>query len=164
MIKQAIAAAALGSLLALGSVPAMAAQHGGAGWSHHEGAHSKMMKQLDLTADQQAKVKAIFKDNFAQTKEQRADVRTKRKAFMDMKPTDSGYQAAADALAQAEGQAATTRVEGMAKVRSQVWALLTPAQQAKWTTLHQERQKKWEEHAQKKAAKHAEKSADPATN
>lgn len=162
MIKQTVAALALGSLLALGGMPAMAAQHAGhQQWSHHGEGHSMMLKKLDLTAEQQTKVQGIMKANYAQMREQRAELRGKREAFGKLKPTDGGYQAAADALAQAEGQAATARVERMAKVRAEIYGVLTPQQQAKWATLQEERRAKRAERKQQRAARHAEKAAQP---
>lgn len=162
MIKQTLAAIALGSLLALGGTPAMAAPQGGHGWSHHEGEHSKMFKQLDLTAQQKEQVKGIVKKSFASGKEEWRALRKQRETFMAMKPTDSGYQAAAQSLADAEGKAASARVERMANVRAQIYGVLTPQQQAKWATLQAERKEHRMKHAERRAQRHAAKKAAPA--
>lgn len=163
MRKNLIVGLALSSALALGSVPALAAPQAGphAGWSHHGGRHGmKLLEQLNLTAEQKASVKQILKSHFEQNKGEWQQLRQQRQAFEAMKPTDSGYQAAAASLADAEGKAAMNRVQQMASVRADIYKVLTPEQQTKLDSLKAERMaqrearhKKWREsHAQRPAA------------
>lgn len=151
---------ALSSALALGAAPAMAAPQAGphAGWSHHGDRHgTRLLDQLNLTAEQKASVQQIMKSHAGQNRSEWQQLRQQRQAFAAMKPTDSGYQAAASALADAEGKAASARVEQMASVRADIYKVLTPEQQTKFDGLmaerqakRQERRKKWQEsHAQK---------------
>jgi Spy/CpxP family protein refolding chaperone len=75
-------------------------------------------------------------------------LRQQRSAFEAMTPNQVGYQAAAASLAQAEGQATQARVQQKANLRAQIYAVLTPAQQAQAATLKaqaQSRRAKWKE-------------------
>ena len=149
MRKNMIIGLALSSALAIGSF-AVAAQGapGHGGWGHH-GEHGMMaLHKLNLSDAQKASIKQIMQSSFEQNKGQRQALRRQRDAFEAMKPTDPGYQAAAVALAQAEGAAATARVQQQANVRAQIYNVLTPAQQSQLATLkaqQQARRQQWQE-------------------
>lgn len=161
MRKNLILGLALSSALAIGSF-AIAAQDapgpgGPGGWGHHGGHHGMMdFHKLNLTDAQKASIKQIMKSSFEQGKGQRQALRQQREAFEAMKPTDAGYQSAAAALAQAEGAAATARVQQMANVRARVYNVLTPAQQSQLAAQkaqEQARRQQWQQFkAQQKAA------------
>ncbi|BFI95770.1 MAG: ATP-independent periplasmic protein-refolding chaperone Spy [Rhodanobacter sp.] len=161
MRKNLILGLALSSALAIGSF-AVAAQDGPGpgGWGHHGGPghHGMMMDfhKLNLTDAQKASIKQIMKSSFEQGKGQRQALHQQRQAFEAMNPTDAGYQAAATALAQAEGAATTARVQQMANVRAQIYNILTPAQQSQLATEKAQaeaRRQQWEQfRAQQKAA------------
>ncbi|GAB3789992.1 Spy/CpxP family protein refolding chaperone [Dyella agri] len=161
MRKNLILGLALSSALAIGSF-AVAAQGapgpgGPGGWGHHGGHHGMMdLHKLNLSDAQKASIKQIMKSSFGQNKSQFQAVRQQRQAFEAMNPSDSGYQAAAASLAQAEGAATTARVQQMANVRAQIYAVLTPAQQSQWATMkaqQQARHQQWQEFkAQQKAS------------
>lgn len=157
MRKNLFIGLALSTALALGSA-AVAAQPGPhGGWGHRGGEHGMMaLHKLNLSDAQKASVKQIMQSSFEQNKGQRQAVRQQREAFEAMKPTDPGYQAAAAALAQAEGAATTARVQQMANVRAQIYNVLTPAQQSQLATMkaqQQERKQQWQQFkAQQKAA------------
>ncbi|RAO77814.1 Spy/CpxP family protein refolding chaperone [Dyella jiangningensis] len=156
MRKNITLALAMASALALApfAIAAAAGQDGGPhdGWhgGHgHEfaGAYAK----LNLSDAQKANIKQIMQNAFSQTKTQRQNLRQQREAFEQMAPNASGYQAAATALAQAEGAAATARVQQRAAIRAQIYAVLTPAQQAQLATMKADRQARRQQWQQFKA-------------
>lgn len=155
MRKNLTLALAMVSALALApfAIAAAAGQdggpHGGHGGHGHEFAAE--YAKLNLSDAQKANIKQIMQNAFSQTKTQRQNLRQQREAFEQMAPTASGYQAAATALAQAEGAAATARVQQRAAVRAQIYAVLTPAQQAQLATLKAERQARHQQWEQFKA-------------
>lgn len=160
MRKNLFLGLALSSALAVGSF-AVAAQGapgpgGPGGWGHHGGRHGMMdLHKLNLSDAQKASIKQIMKSSFGQNKSQFQALRQQRQAFEAMNPTDPGYQSAAASLAQAEGAATTARVQQMANVRAQIYAVLTPAQQSQLASMkaqQQARRQQWQEFkAQQKA-------------
>jgi Spy/CpxP family protein refolding chaperone len=107
-----------------------------------------MLHKLNLSDAQKASVKRIMSTSRQQNKTQWQALRQQRDAFEAMTPNQVGYQAAAASLAQAEGQATQARVQQKANLRAQIYALLTPAQQAQAATLKaqaQARRAKWKE-------------------
>lgn len=152
MRKPLFATLALGTVLALGSygVAAQTGPHGG--WGHHGGGHGMMAyNQLGLSDAQKASIKKIMQTNFAQTQTQFQALRQQRQAFEALTPTSPGYQAAATRLAQAEAAAAQARVLRQADIRAQVYAVLTPAQQAQLAAQKTERQARHQQWEQFKA-------------
>jgi len=155
MRKHTLLGLALASALAIGTTVAVAATDAGGpgpsghGWHGHRG-HGQMMMlhKLNLSDAQKASIKQIVSTNREQNKGQRQALRRQRAAFESMTPNQVGYQAAAASLAQAEGQAAQARVQQMANLRAQIYAVLTPAQQAQAATLKaqaQARRAQWKQ-------------------
>lgn len=140
------AAAAIG-----GSTLALAA--GGAAMGHgrheHHGAMAMhALDKLNLSDGQHQQIKQLAKQDFEQLKPQMQAVRQQRKALESMEPTASGYQAAANNLAQAEADMARARVLQHASLRAQVYNLLTPAQRTQLAATraqHQMRMQQWKE-------------------
>lgn len=152
MRKQTFLGLALASALAIGSTVAIAAPFGGQGHGHGRHGHGdrqmKMMHKLNLTDAQKTSIKQIISSHREQNKAARQALRQQRQAFEAMTPGSAGYQAAAASLAQASGQATQTRIQEMANIRAQVYALLTPSQRAQAATLKakaQARREKWQE-------------------
>ena len=156
MRKHTLLGMALAAALAIGTTVAMAAPGAGGpnasnhGWHGHHDDHGQMMMfhKLNLTDAQKASVKQIVSTNRQQNKTQWKALRQQRAAFESMTPNQVGYQAAATSLAQAEGQATQTRVQQMATVRAQIYAVLTPAQQAQAATFKaqaQARRAQWKQ-------------------
>ena len=142
MRKHTLLGLALASALVIGSTVAVAAPgaggHGSSdhGWhGHHGNSQMMMLHKLNLSDAQKASVKQIVSTNREQNKGQRQALRQQRDAFESMTPNQVGYQAAAASLAQAEGQATQARVQQMANLRAQVYAVLTPQQQAQAATF-----------------------------
>ncbi|WP_130618330.1 Spy/CpxP family protein refolding chaperone [Dyella amyloliquefaciens] len=153
MRKNLTLALAMASALALApfAIAAAAGQDGGPHGGHGGHAFAGEYSKLNLSDTQKANIKQIMQNAFSQTKTQRQNLRQQREAFEQMAPNASGYQAAATALAQAEGAAATARVQQRAAIRAQVYAVLTPAQQAQLATLKAERQARHQQWEQFKA-------------
>src|SRR6185312_8917121 len=149
MRKHTLLGLALASALAIGATVAVAATDaGGPGSSGHRGHGQMMLHKLNLSDAQKASIKQIVSTNREQNKGQRQALRQQRAAFESMTPNQVGYQAAAASLAQAEGQATQARVQQMANLRAQIYAVLTPQQQAQAATLKaqaQARRAQWKQ-------------------
>lgn len=141
----------LTSAMALTTLAAATAPGDGPRGDHgHRHAHGPMMalRQLDLSDAQRASVKQIMQTRLASDKPQRQALRQQREAFDGMTPDQVGYQAAAARLAQAESDAARSRVQQQATVRAQVYAVLNPAQKAQLATMQvqqQARRQQWQQ-------------------
>jgi protein CpxP len=119
---------------------------GGHHWHGHGPARHFMhvLKQLNLTPEQQTQVKSIFAAAKPQFQKLGASARSNAEAIEGMAPTDSAYPAL---LATAKVNAAA-RIQQMSDVKAQIFAVLTKAQQeqipqilaadkAKWQQRHQ---------------------------
>ena len=145
LLSMVAAAAISGSTLALAAA--------GGGMDHGRHDHHGMstmheLHKLNLSDAQRAQIKQLTKQNFEQLKPQMQAVRQQRKTFESMDPTASGYQAAANTLAQAEANMARARVLQRASLRTQVYNLLTPAQRSQLVAMREQRQarmQQWKE-------------------
>lgn len=155
MRKYTLLGSALAAALTIGTVAVAApsAPGGHHGWhgQHHGSTIMHMANKLDLSDAQRASIKQIMSTNRAQNKGSRQALRQQRDAFVAMTPDASGYQAAATSLAQAEAQATQDRVQQMANVRAQVYAVLTPAQQTQLATIKADAQARRQQREQFRA-------------
>ena len=119
--------------------PATHSWHG-----HHHGHFMHVLKQLNLTAEQQTQIKGIMASAKTQFQSLRSSVRSNHEAMESTAPTDAGYPAL---LATAKANAAK-QLEQMSSVKTQIYAVLTPTQiaqiqqimaadKAKWQQRHQ---------------------------
>jgi Spy/CpxP family protein refolding chaperone len=131
---------------------------GEAGWHHGHHHHGLgpmgfVLHQLNLTADQKARVKGVFNDEKSQFEALRTSSKSNREALATTPPTDAGYPA----LIQTAQTNAATRI----KLESEAWAavyqnVLSKAQQdaipgivAAAQASRQERMEAWKsQHAQ----------------
>ena len=125
----------------------------GHGWHHHRHGELKhVLKELNLSDDQKASVKQLFKQGHEQLKPQMEAVMTQRQALIAATPGTAAFQTAAASLAQAASAAASAHVQNEAALVTQVYNLLTDAQKAQWATLqaqHQAKMAAWQaKHAQ----------------
>jgi len=104
------------------------------GFHGHFGAYRQMLggyrgvlKQLNLSTDQQTQIKSVFANARPQLRSQFATARANREKLASLAPTDAGYPAA---LAAVQHDAAA-RVQLASDIKTQVYAVLTPEQQAK---------------------------------
>lgn len=139
-----IAAATIG-----GSALALAAS-GGPGFDHGDHGHGMMamheLGELNLSDAQRASIKQFSRQTFEQMKPQMQALHQQREAFESLAPTASGYQAAANSLADAEASATRTHVLQVASLRAQVYNILTPAQRNQLATeraQHEARMQQW---------------------
>jgi len=114
---------------------------------HHHGPGARFMhvlKQLNLTAEQQTQIKSIFAAAKPQFKELGASMHSNHEALSAAAPTDAGYPA----LLATEKANAAKRIEQMSAVKTQIYAVLSAAQikqipqilaadKAKWQQNHQ---------------------------
>ncbi len=129
----------------------------GPGWHHHP--HGELMhalKELNLSDEQKASVKQLFKQTHEQLKPQMQALMSDREALIAATPGTAAYQTAATNLAQAASTAASARVQSETALVTQVYGLLTDAQKAQWATLqaqHQAKMAEWQaKHAQAQPA------------
>jgi len=116
---------------------------GGHRWHGHGPARHFMhiLKQLNLTPEQQTQVKSIFAAAKPQFKALGANTRSNAEAMAAMAPTDSGYPAL---LATAKANAAA-RIQQMSDVKAQIFAVLTKSQQEKIPQVIAADKAKWQQ-------------------
>ncbi|SFS02739.1 protein refolding chaperone Spy/CpxP family [Dyella sp. OK004] len=152
MRKNLLLGLALASAMTLTTVAVAAGQDGGFRGDHGHGhrGHAMLagMDKLNLTDAQRTSIKQLVKSSFEQNKSQRQNLRQQREAFEAMTPDQVGYQSAAATFAQAEASALQARIQQRAALRTQIYALLTPAQKTQLASLkaeRQERKQQWEQ-------------------
>ena len=105
------------------AAPAAHYWHGG----HRHGGIRHVLARLDLTADQQAQVRSILAQAKPQFQALTASSRANREALATTAPTD---HPAYDTLLATSKANAASRIQLRSDVWAQVYAVLTPAQQA----------------------------------
>jgi protein CpxP len=98
-----------------------------AGKRHH--GHSEfrhVLHQLNLTADQQTQIRSVFAQAKPQLQTLAANIRQNRDALAATAPTDPAYP---NLLATANANAAA-RIQAANNIKTQIYAILTPAQVA----------------------------------
>ena len=137
-----------------------AAQPSAGHWHHHgPGAHfMHVLKQLNLSAEQQTQIKSIFASAHSQFKEMGASMRSNHEALEATAPTDAGYPA----LLATEKANAAKRIEQMSAVKTQIYAVLTPAQIKQIPTVIAADKARWQQRHQGPAP--ASNPATPATS
>jgi protein CpxP len=157
IIRLFVVIAGIGSAAALGGQIAQANQ--GKEYSHemaegfhhcggyHHGRHhrfEKMAATLGLSEQQKAKIKDIFKQNRQQAEAVHAKLFTEKRNMRTLvqadKTDEAAIRAEATKIAGIEGDLAVQRAHMIHQMR----AVLTPEQQAKFKTMQQERQSKFE--------------------
>lgn len=130
LLPVAVLAATMSCMAHADTTPAAAVAASGApavqAWHGRHGGMSDMLGQLNLSADQKTQVQSIFAQAKPQLQALRANTRSTNDLLLATAPTDAGY---ATLLAAAQSGAAA-RVQLRSDVWSQIYAILTPAQQA----------------------------------
>jgi protein CpxP len=111
------------------------------------------LRELNLSPDQQTQVKAIYAAAKGQMQAQRTQARANRQALRAASPNDPGYPAL---LATVKADAAAG-IQLASDLRTQVYAVLTPEQQARIPALQAAARSRW---AARKAAWQAQHAAD----
>lgn len=129
LLPIAVLAAAFGSATYADTVPAPDAAVSGAPagspWHGRQG-FLHALRQLNLSADQKTQVRSIFAQAKPQLRALRTNLRSTHDLLAVTPPTDAGY---ATLLAAAQSGAAA-RVQVRSDIWSQIYMILTPAQQA----------------------------------
>ena len=114
------------------------------GAEHYEHHFKKLVEKLGLTADQQAKAKAIFEENKLIIKPWKEALHAEKKNLHALMHADKFDEAAIRAQAAKLAPIYTDLAVNKAKVCAQFRAILTPAQAATLKALHEEHKKKCE--------------------
>ena len=121
----------------------------------HKRAHNahKMLKKLDLTDNQKENVKAIIKASRVDGKQDMTEFKSLKQALEVQIKQDKWDEAEVAKIVGELHALKTTRMENSLSTKQQVWALLTPEQQAKYVTLQQTRLAKIEDKTAKRTEK-----------
>jgi protein CpxP len=158
MHKKSIILAAILMALAAGLATTAFAQHRGMGFGHNNGWMLKhMTKQLNLTEAQQTQIKGIMADEKTKIKPMMQQLRQNQKAE-DANVNGSFDENQARAFASKQAQLMTDLIVEKERMRSQVYAVLTPEQRQKALQLMQERQQHRQERMSKKQAEQTQQS------
>jgi periplasmic protein CpxP/Spy len=131
--------------------PSAAPQRGMRG--NHQGGMMADLRQLDLTSDQRRSIVQALRAHRQETQDQTQSLQQKRNAYDAAVPGSPGYQPAVDALAQAESDAARTRVTQEADLRAKIYAVLTPDQRTQLAQMQaQHKAQMQQSHARQGAA------------
>ena len=158
MHKKSIIIAAILMALAAGLATTAFAQHRGMGFGRNNGWMLKhMVKQLNLTEAQQTQVKSILADEKTKIKPMMQQLRQNQQAE-DANVNGSFDENQARAFANKQAQLMTDLIVEKERMRSQVYAVLTPEQRQKALQLMQERQQHRQERMSKKQAEQKQQS------
>jgi len=106
--------------------------HGGPGGEWH------MFNKLGLSATQKQQVKDIMTAAHPQMESLHEQMRANEQKLRQTQPTDPNYTSIASQVSQTHGSLSAQLMTQQAEVRSQVYKILTPAQQAQLKTLEAE--------------------------
>jgi Spy/CpxP family protein refolding chaperone len=158
MSRKSIILVALLMAVAAGLATSAFAQHAGKGFGRHNGWMLKhMTKQLNLTEAQQTQIKGIMAGEKTKIKPLMQQLRQNEQAEQaNINGTFDENQARAFAGKQA--QLTADLIMEKERMRSQVYAVLTPEQRQKALQLMQERQQHRQERMNKKQAEQQQQS------
>jgi Spy/CpxP family protein refolding chaperone len=140
MHKKSIILAAILMALAAGLATTAFGQHRGMGFGRNNGWMLKhMAKQLNLTEAQQTQIKGIMADEKTKIKPMMQQLRQNQQAE-DANVNGSFDENQARTFANKQAQLMTDLIVEKERMRSQVYAVLTPEQRQKALQLMQERQ------------------------
>ena len=158
MHKKSIILAAILMALAAGMATTAFAQHRGMGFGRNNGWMLKhMTRQLNLTEAQQTQIKGIMSEEKTKIKPMMQQLRQNQQAE-DANINGSFDENQARAFANKQAQLMTDLIVEKERMRSQVYAVLTPEQRQKALQLMQERQQHRQERMSKKQAEQQQQS------
>ncbi len=130
----------------------MAMMDGGAGMLGvpHPRMLERMATELQLTADQQQKIKGVFESARPEMDQVRDRARENAAKLRAAQPGSANYDAVVSEVARNAGDLASRAVTNGAQLRVQVWAILTPEQRQKFETLQAQRQSAMKERMEKR--------------
>src|SRR5450631_2875749 len=104
-----------------------------------------LYSKLGLSADQQASIKSIMTAAKPQMKSMHDQMRANHLKLMQTKPDDPNYANVVAEVAQSNATLASQRTMHAAELRTQMYAVLTPAQKTQLTALEAQ----WAAHPQR---------------
>jgi protein CpxP len=151
MHRKFIIVAAILMAVAAGLATSAFAQHPGMGFGRHGGWMLKRMaKQLNLTEAQQTQIKGIMADEKTKTKPMMQQLRQNEQA-QNANVNGAFDEVQAQAFANKQAQLMAGLIVEKQRIRSEVFAVLTPEQRQKAQQLMQERQQRRQERMKKHA-------------
>ena len=107
------------------------------GWGHGPGGDGPghLYSKLGLSAEQQASLKSIMTAAKPQMKSLHDQMRANHLKLVQTKPDDPNYGNVVAAVAQSNAALASQRTTQAAELRTQMYAVLTPAQKTQLTAL-----------------------------
>ena len=120
---------------AAAAAPAQAPGAGPHEWGHGPGGPGHLFSKLGLNAEQQASIKAIMTAAKPQMKSMHDQMRANHLKLMQTKPDDPNYGNVVAEVAQSNAALASQRTSHAAELRTQMYAVLTPAQKTQLTAL-----------------------------
>lgn len=107
-------------------------------WHHGHGGPWHLYSKLGLTAEQKASMKAIFSAAKPEMRSLHEQMRTNQQKLASVTPDDANYSTVVAEVAQTNASLASQRTSQEARLRSQMYALLTPAQKTELQQLKAE--------------------------
>lgn len=102
----------------------------------------RMAGELGLTDDQKQKIQGIFAAGRPEMEQGRDLARQNAEKLRATKPDDKNYDVVVSEVARSAGELASRAVTQRAKVRAQVWAVLTPEQRTRMEAAQTERRER----------------------
>jgi periplasmic protein CpxP/Spy len=106
----------------------------GHGWHHHRGPWH-LLGKLGLSAAQKEQIKGIMTAAGPQMKSLHEQMHANMQKLQQTQPTDPNYTSIASQVSQTHGSLSAQAMTQRAEIRSQVFKVLTPAQQTQLTAL-----------------------------
>ena len=119
--------------------PGMHAGHGEHGPQH-------LFDKLGLSADQKARVDAVFQSKGTQVKDLHEKMRANMDKLHQAKPDDPNYAALVSQVAQDNGALTTQAISAMGDMHAQLYAVLTPAQRKQFEQMQTKMHERMKEH------------------
>jgi len=128
------------------------------GWGHGPGGDGPghLYSKLGLSAEQQASIKSIMTAAKPQMKSMHDQMRANHLKLMQTKPDDPNYGNVVAEVAQSNAALASQRTARVAELRTQMYAVLTPAQKTQLTALEAQ----WAQHPHHGAGRHGPHEAE----
>lgn len=117
----------------------------------HERGLPPRLAALNLSEAQKDKIKALHQSGHQQHEQQRDAGRALHEKLQALSPGAANYTQEVDRIATQLGQEQAQRIREMAAMRAQVWAILTPQQQAQLAAMPTE---EWAERRHGPGRKH----------
>lgn len=113
-----------------------------------DGRHlAKMTQKLNLTSEQQDKIKALMVDS---KPEKKSDRKSFKKELMQLNPDDSDYNSQLEALADKKALQVKEGIIKRGQMRAEIYKILTPEQKVKAKEMREENKGKDRKHGKKK--------------